>query len=304
MREGIPRMSVPLLCKPYIVVGACWGAWVIGVLLISPVLVSPGVRAQHSTVVVSSEPVANPVSVPEPRHRIATSPLAIFTNLSSEKAEARRIAYSELGIDSSLESLDIDALRLEFVNLDSDGDAEAILIYTIGRRLTTAVVFDKAKDGWWQVGAFDYSWHWKSETAERLLGLKEIVSLSQKDLVVRQESGGTGVVRTDLAIYRMYKGALYRVFKINEFWYYDAIGQREFSAYLEKHDVKFYDADAAGRPSIVVRHTKTEYPSDLSATPKTKTLGCIGYAWDAPRFVFQSDDAITAKLCGTKADLR
>src|SRR5207244_1152175 len=124
----------------------------------------------------------------------------------------------------------------------------------IGRRLTTALVFDKSKDGWWQVGAFDYSWHWNSHTAERLIGLREFVSSRRKDLVVRQESGGTGVVRTDLAVYRMHNGALYRVFNINESWEYDAIGQPGVSVYLEKHGVSFYDEDTAGRPSIMVRH--------------------------------------------------
>jgi hypothetical protein len=282
---------------------ACREIWV-GAVVILSVLLAPSAHAQHSAVVVPSEPLANPVSKPEPRHRISASPLAIFTNLSSEGAEARCLAYRQLGIDSSLDSLHVDDLRLEMVNLDADDEDEAILVYTIGRRLTTAAVFDKAKDGWWQVGAFDYSWHWKSDTAERLIGLKEIVRRQRKDLVVRQESGGTGVVKTDLAVYRMYNGALYRVFNINEFWYYDAIGQQDISAYLERHDVTFYDEDAAGRPSIVVRHTKTASLSVTSTKPKTEALSCVGYAWDAPKFAFLPDDVITTKLCGTNTKPR
>jgi hypothetical protein len=273
----------------------------IGVFLAIPVLLAGGARAQHIAAVMPSEPPANPVSKPEPRHRVAGSPLTIFTNLSSAAAETRRLAYRQLGIDSSLESLDVDDVRLEMLNLDTDDDLEAILVYTIGRRLTTAVVFDKSKDGWWQVGAFDYSWHWNSDTAERLIGLREIVWPRRKDLIVRQESGGTGVMRTDLAVYRMYNGALYRVFDINESWEYDALGQQNVSAYLEKHDVTFYDEDAAGHPSIMVRYTKTAYPTDTSAKPKIEDLGCVAYGWDAAKFVFQPDTALTAKLCSTDA---
>jgi hypothetical protein len=194
---------------------------------------------QHIAAVVPSEPPADPVSKPEPRHRAATSPLTIFTNLVSKTTETQRFALRQLGVRSGLDSLSVDDVRLELSNLDTDNDFEAILIYTIGRRLTSAAVFDKFRDAWWQVGAFDYSWHWNSETAERLIGLREIVWPRRKDLVVRQESGGTGVVRTDLAVYRMYNGVLFRVFNINEGWHYAAVGQQDISAYSEKHDVTF-----------------------------------------------------------------
>ncbi len=75
------------------------------------------------------------------------------------------------------------------------------------------------------------------------------------------------------------------------------------SAYLEKHDVTFYEGDTAGRPWIIVRYTKTAYPTDESAKPKTEDLGCVAYAWDAAKFVFLPDAAITTKLCGADAKL-
>lgn len=272
-----------------------------GVILTISVLLAGTARAQHAAVVSPCEPQASPRSEPERRHRVPESPMTIFTNLSSKATERRRLAYRQLGIDSSLESLDVDDVRLEMVNLDADDDAEAILIYTIGRRLTSAVVFDRSKDGWWQVGAFDYSWAWNSDSAERLIGLKEIVWPRRKDLVVQQQSGGTGVMRTDVAVYRMYNGALYRVFNTTESWEYDAVGQPRISAYLEKRDVTFYDEDTAGRPSIRVQYTKTAYPAEASAKPKTEALSCAGYAWDAVRFEFLPEPAITRKLCGADA---
>ncbi len=278
----------------------------IGVFL-SVFLLALSARCQYVAVEKPSEPEAHPVSRPEPRHRVTSSPLKIFTDLSSALPEARRSACRQLGLGDSPESPEVDDVRLRMLNLDADDDLEAILVVTVGKRLTRAVVFDKAKDGWWQVGAFDYSWIWTSDTAEHLIEVKEIVWPGRKELIVRQESGGTGVVRTDLAIYRMYSGELYRVFDVNESWQYAAMGQPNVTAYLEQHEISFHDQYAAyhqGRPSILVRHTKTAYPTDSSAQPSVQNLGCVAYAWDARRFEFLSDSAATARLCGPETGLK
>jgi hypothetical protein len=36
-----------------------------------------------------------------------------------------------------------------------------------------ALVFDQQKDGWMQVGRFDYWWHWDGNQAEKLIELRE-----------------------------------------------------------------------------------------------------------------------------------
>jgi hypothetical protein len=51
----------------------------------------------------------------------------------------------------------------------------------------------------------------------------------------------------------------------------------------------------------MVRYTKTAYPTDTAAKPKVEDLGCVAHGWDAAKFLFLSDNALTTKLCSTDA---
>ena len=172
--------------------------------------------AQHLTIRVPREPPATPVSKPEARHRVLASPATIFNNLLNPST--RRLAYQQLGANPNDfdPSEHVDDVRLLMVNLDDDEELEAILIYTIRMHVTRAIVLDKGSDGWWQIGEFDAWWHWTPKYAEQLISLEEIVWPGRKDIVVRVTSGGTDVVRTDLSVYRVYRGKLYRVFTVAE----------------------------------------------------------------------------------------
>lgn len=258
--------------------------------------------AQHVAVKPPKEPSAAPRGTPEPRRQILAPPATILSNLLSVSRETRRLAYQQLGLppgDFDV-SEPLDDARLLMVNLDEDDELEAILIYTVSRKLSDAVVLDKDNDGWWVVGGFFYWWHWTADKAERLIELREIVWPGHKDIVVRTGSGGTGVVRTDLSVYRLHRRQLYRVFGIAEETEYAAVGEPGVDAYSDRNEVRFYEGDAAGPPAIVVRRTKTAFPSKSSVAASVKTLGCTAYAWDAAGFVFSPDGAVATRLCGGK----
>lgn len=234
--------------------------------------------------------MGTPTVAPEPHHRVSGEPDVILQKLLGPTALEWREALEELGVDVKDPKLHIpetsDA-RLLRVNLDTDKELEAILIYTDNRPATHALILKKEKDGWWQVGDFHYWWHWNSEQAEHLIELREIVWPGRKDVIVRRVNGGSGATATDLSIYRMYGGRLYRVFETNE--------NNENMATAEHSDLSYYDADSAEQPSIVVHRIKPRLSAETATRPKQS--GCTGYAWNASKFAFVEDKAATTKFC-------
>jgi hypothetical protein len=228
---------------------------------------------------VPKEPPAVPASRPEARHRVPVPPLTILGNLSSADEAARRMAYQQLGKNSGDP---VDSARLLMVNLDDDDDLEAVLLYTTARKVTAAAIFDKGPDGWWEIGEFQSTSRWDAGDAERLIELQEIVWPGRKDIVVHLHSATTGDP-VGLAVYRVYKGQLYRVFKSNE---------DPEAAGIARSLVTLYAPGADGRSAIVVRGTRTVLPASSSTRP-----GCVAYGWDAATFSFLPDHALTTGLC-------
>ena len=155
------------------------------------------------------EPPAIPATKAEPRKKLNSDPVTVFQNLLGPSKDSRRVAYQALGWSKEAidEALPADDARLYAVNLDADAELEYVLIVSAGPATTVAYVFDQDSQGWWQVGMFDYWWHWNADQAERLIELREIVWYGRKDIVVREQNGGTGVAETDLSIYRIYQRA-------------------------------------------------------------------------------------------------
>jgi hypothetical protein len=180
--------------------------------------------------------------------------------------------------------------RLARINLDEDQHLEAVLTYTSGRKVTTAVVFDLRSGRWWQVGEFEYSWHWDINQAERLMEFGEIVWSGTKELIVRDTSGGTGVASTDLSIYRMHRGLLYKIFAITE-----AI---EDLTGTERCKLT-YDDPQSGHPTIIVNCTRTLFKTENGPDKQkeSKITRCNAYAWDPRKLIFQMSTVATARLC-------
>ena len=88
--------------------------------------------------------------------------------------------------------------------------------------------------------------------AERLIELREIVWYGRKDIIVREQAGGTGVAETTLSIYRMYEGRLYRIFRMIEDRYDAPIGG---SGTITQHrQIEFPELDPATGKFLVVHY--------------------------------------------------
>jgi hypothetical protein len=170
------------------------------------------------------EPPANPIAKPEARRRISLDPLTLFRNLLSTSTDDRRSAYRALRWDQDDEASPPTDVRLDATNLDADRDLEYVLIVRGSVDNSAAFIFDKDSEGWWEIGQFYCSWHCLADQAERLIELREIVWYGRKDIIVREQAGGTGVEETTLSIYRMYEGRLYRIFQTMEDRYDAPIG--------------------------------------------------------------------------------
>lgn len=248
--------------------------------------------------------VGTPVAKPESRRKIFAEPTAILQKILSTSEERRRLGFRQLGIDPEKlrsRTAEVDDARLLAVNLDSDQDLEAILIYTIEPD-TTGAVLDKASDGWWEVGRFSNWWHGSSLWADRLIELREIVSYGGRDIVVRTRNGGTGGAETDLAIYRLRAGRLYRTFHTTEQSEYDTSGPGVSGDwYVERHELLYPEPDSAGNRFLVVFHTRATLapgpPSESRAPCAPKALACTVYRWHAEKFTFLRDEPSDSSYC-------
>jgi hypothetical protein len=244
---------------------------------------------QHPRVVIPEEREGTPTVAAEPHNRSIADPNTIFHNLLSPSEHGRQLALQQLSVGATEfegHAPEVTDARLIWTNLDKNHELEAVVMYTDSRRATHAFVFAKQQNEWWQIGNFHYRWHWNSESAEHFVEFREIVWPGRKDLIVREASGGTDVVQTELRIYRMYGGLLYRVFTILE--------EKDVNAYLESNRLSYYDSDAAEPPSIVVRHVKIAHHADDAEGP-ADVATCSGYAWDAGKFAFLPSKTIRSK---------
>lgn len=262
-------------------------------------------RAQHAGVKFAElrEELAPPVSKPEPQKRIADDPRRIFQRIISRSAADRQAAAKQLAWDSA-EFVELDDARLLLTNLDSDEDQEIIFILSGSPVGTVALVLDQQKDGWKQVGKFDYSWHWDSNQAEKLIELREIVRSGQKDIIVRTRSGGTGVDETELTIFRMHEGKLYRIFRTLENAEYTiCCGIPDSGSFVEEARAITFPRESVNEPYIVVRHTRTKHPPENTSKqpvrPRSR-VSCTVFKWTPQPFVFLEDKTAAPELCAGK----
>jgi hypothetical protein len=212
----------------------------------------------------------------------------------SSSPEQRKQALQQLGIEGADVSEPIQA-SVRAVNLDSDPELEYVLILVpTSPPASVAYVFDKDERGWWIVGQFSYGWHWDANTAERFLELREVVWPGQKDIVFRDVAGGTGVEETDLSIYRMANGALYRVFGTIE----ERMAGTVTTEY-EHRTIDFPEPGYQGNVFLVSHYEKTTSSANRQRPDHTSS-SCAVYRWDAKIFEFVEDSTAAKTKCGAK----
>jgi hypothetical protein len=273
-------------------------------LLVLLVVATPmGNFASQYVRVADGEVHVTPSQEPEPSRRINGDPRDIFDKLTSTSELDRQVAARQLGWATSTSIMPSDA-RLFLVNLDSDEEAEVIIMVSGTPASTAAVVFDHQKGGWIQVGEFHYWWHWNANQAEKFIELREIVLSGTKDVLVRTQNGGTGVSETELAIYRMRNGRLYRVFRIVEEGYHTVCcGTPDTGAAIEEtREVSFRENQELGS-YILVRHRRMKQPPDSNsklAKSQSRAVSCTAFKWVPGKFMFEADKAATSRNCGSK----
>jgi hypothetical protein len=239
------------------------------------------------------EPRPNPTSKPLPRRFVGVHPITILSGLLSSSPEQRKQALQQLGDLYTDATERIDA-SLRAVNLDADPELEYVLIAKGFPTGSTAYVFDRDEEGWWVTGEFSYWWHWDANEAERFLELREIVRYGRKDIIVRDTEGGTGLKVTELSIYRLNNGLLYRVFQTTEDREDWVVGTNR-TDYVHRV-IEFPDPDKDGNVFLVSRYQKRSEFSPRTR-PDRKIGSCSAFRWDANAFVFVEDKTAAATLC-------
>ncbi len=214
--------------------------------------------------------------------------------LSAFPADRLR-GYGLLGIQLDR---DIGAPEVSYrsVNLDADPEPESILVTSDGRA-SNAYVFDRQPGAWWIVGEFGYSWHWSEEQAERFIALQPLVS-DGMDILIRDEAGGTNVRETDLSIYRLLHGRLYRTFQATEAHSHDTF---DTNIYVDER-AEIEVEHEQGSPVLIVRRrtdTTPKNPPDAKATTKRT---CAVWRWNPAQYRFVTDTSASARtLCASQS---
>jgi hypothetical protein len=236
---------------------------------------------------------------PEPRMRIFAEPATIVQKLLSASEETRRIGFRQLGVrfeSFSSRTPEVGEVRLFATNLDSDEHLERVLVYRIDPE-TIAMVFDWYDNAWWQVGTFS-----SRNSVKPLIELKPAVRSADNDVIVRVRGTGTGFTQTDLAIYRLAAGRLYRVFATVEEADYDTSGPSKAGAwYFERRKLTFPVSNDTGQHFLIVHHTKAsdEIPNPPDGAPpcRPKSISCSVYRWNSNTFSFVRDQAAYSTYC-------
>jgi hypothetical protein len=253
--------------------------------------------ASGQRIATPQERIGNPASKPEPRRLVKTDPVSLYRGLLSTSPQDRKDAFRLLAHEEIDYADSVDA-RLYAVNLDSDSALEYILVAT-GDFRTFALVFDKTGESWYVVGDFSYWWHWDANEAEKFIELREIVHYGQKEIIVRDWGGGTGMAETWLSIYRMHNGSLYRVFRTLEdgfHFLYGGVGNSEY----EHRTLEYPDHDRNAPAILVARRVKRIEPAKKGGAIRV-SRDCSAFRWDAATFDFVANKAATPGLCSDRA---
>ncbi|MCC6539661.1 MAG: hypothetical protein IT162_19080 [Bryobacterales bacterium] len=236
-----------------------------------------------------------PIAKPEPVRRVAAAPLRICQLLLSTSPAERLRGYGLLGVqlDHDMGAPDV---SYRSVNLDADPDPESILVVSDGRT-SSAYIFDAQSGGGWSiVGEFDYSWHWIASQAERFLTLQPLVS-DGMDILIRIEEGGTNVRHTDLSIYHLLNGRLYRTFQMEEANAYDTFDTNVFVD--ERAEI---EVDDEQRPLVLIVRRRSDTKPKLGPEEITTKRTCAAWRWNPAQFRFVAEPAAAARaLCTVPA---
>jgi len=125
------------------------------------------------------------------------------------------------------------------------------------------------------------------------------VSSSRKDIIVRVVGGGSGLETTELAVYRILQGRLYRVFQTIERTNYGTAGPGYAGGWHSEQRQFFFPERPPGQePLMVLHHTKTACGTDR----ETRRTGssCSVYVWRSARFTFERDPQSEPNYCDAK----
>jgi hypothetical protein len=166
---------------------------------------------------------------------------------------------------------DSEEVRLLAVNLDEDEALERVVV----RRRDPdeyAAVYDFDGKAWWRVGEFS------------------------QNILVREPGHGTGVMQTNLKIFRMREGRLYPVFRTIEQNDYDTGGPgTKGERHVERRNVIY----TAQGDALIVHRTEAVDP-DMDAPCRPRSVACSVYRWDRGEFRFLRDLEADAAHCDRK----
>ncbi|MBN8730490.1 MAG: hypothetical protein J0L64_08125 [Acidobacteria bacterium] len=236
-----------------------------------------------------------PATRPEPRLRVYTDPAAIARYLLSPSEETRRLGFRQMGVTLNFPNNSVPDLvdvRLLATNLDDDQELERVLIYSFERRrLSAAHVFDFDGNAWWCVGEFD------DNEGSELIELKGATMAYHDDLVVRVGGHGTGVVKTQFSIYRLWAGRLYRIFQTTERHDYDTTFLTKPGPWRFERRLLYFPLRDETRGSVLVAHHTRLVETALDTLHRPLSLSCVVYRWDRSTLSFVRDSGADEDWC-------
>jgi len=262
-------------------------------MLRSPLLllsVLSSLQAQLPPVAAPKEEIRAPRGVAEPRRKLSKTPPEYFTDLLSGNPAVRGAALKELLNDrepASSQPPVLDA-TLRAVQLDDDPDLEFVFTIQLGPPPgSVVIVADKAPDGWYNAGKFEYWWHWNPDDAEKF------VEIHPPFILFRSVEAGAAGNETDAGIYRLWRGQLYKTFSTEKPQDSAATGPARTVDYR----IAFRAESFSPWTLLEVRKTETITPAPPSQAKPVRKRSCLGYEWIPATFSFAVSNRATRSVC-------
>lgn len=125
------------------------------------------------------------------------------------------------------------------------------------------------------------------------------------DILIRDETGGTNVQETDLSIYHLLNGRLYRTFQITEANSYDTF---DTNVYVDERAE--IEVEREQRHTVLIVRRRSETTPKVEPVKITTKHSCAAWRWNPAQFRFVAEPAANSRaLCGapggmTRARLR
>ena len=244
------------------------------------------------------EQLGTPREAPEPTRKLTRHPQELFNVILSANPETQLQSLSELvGEDLSQESIEVGSdAQIRAVQLDDDPEPELIVVVHVEYPPhTRIVVTDRTPEGWNVVGNFNYWYFWDRESAEKAL------EVHLPFIIVRETSGGSGLLMVTATLFRLWKGKLYKTVELEESMEVRTIiGSRPPRGEREQTQIDFL-WEGSFRWKIRIR---TEKETTFIDVDRGETVGapvisrwCLGYEWVPATFSFELTQSATQALC-------